>query len=138
VLRVGGDARRRAHLLAEIDLRLRHALDDGAGDRQAFVLVPAGEEDRELVASQAEGLTPLAQAGRHLRQDLVPGRMSAAVVDLLEVVDVEEAERERKALLLRPVEIVLEPLLEVGGLPSPVSGSVSARRIALSAPCTER
>ncbi len=77
------------------------------------MLVSAREQERELVAAQAEGLTPLAQAGRHLGQDLVPGRMTVAIVDLLEVVDVEQAERERKALVLRLVQVVLEPLVEV-------------------------
>ena len=59
---------------------------------RAFVLVPAREQQRELVAPQAEGLATLTQAGRHLRQDLVTGRMPVPVVDLLEVVDVEQDE----------------------------------------------
>ena len=83
------------------------------GDREAFVLVPAREEQRELVASQAEGLATLTQAGRHLRQDLVTGRMPVPVVDLLEVVDVEQDEGQREALLLSLVQVVLEPLVEV-------------------------
>jgi hypothetical protein len=45
--------------------------------------------------------------------------MSVAVVDPLEIVDIEEAERERKALIPRPVEIVLEPPLEVAVVAEP-------------------
>ena len=45
--------------------------------------------------------------------------MSVAVVDLLEVVDVEQAESERDAGLLRVVEVALEPLVEVAMVAEP-------------------
>jgi hypothetical protein len=58
-------------------------------------LVVAGvlEQDRELVAAQAGQQVPgaqvLAQPGTHLDQQLVPGVMAQAVVDLLELVQVQ-------------------------------------------------
>ena len=88
--------------LADLDLRLRHALDDRARDREAFVLVPAREEERELVAAEPERLAVLTQPGGDLREDLVADRVPVAVVDLLEVVDVEQAEREREAFAPGP------------------------------------
>ena len=50
-----------------------------------------GEQEGELVAAEPEGLAALAEAGCHLREDAVADRVAVPVVDLLEVVDVEEA-----------------------------------------------
>ena len=61
----------------------------------------------------------MAQARRHLRQDLVAGRVPVPVVDLLEVVDVEQDEREREAFVLGLVQVVLEPLVEVAVVAEP-------------------
>ena len=78
-----------------------------------------GQEECELVAAEPEGLAALAEAGGDLREDAVADRVAVAVVDLLEVVDVEKAEREREALLLRLVQVVLEALVEVAVVPEP-------------------
>ena len=102
------------------------------------MLVPAREQQRELVAPQAEGLATLTQAGRHLRQDLVTGRMPVPVVDLLEVVDVEQDEVSAKPSSCALSRSCWSRSWKCRWLPSPVSGSVSARRIAFSALCTER
>ena len=91
----------------------RDPLDDRLGrDARAF-LVAAGQQDRELVAAEPERLAALAQVRRQLGKHLVAGRVAEAVVDLLEVVDVHEAEAERVALRLRVGELALEPVVEV-------------------------
>ena len=66
------------------------------------------EEQRELVASEPEGLASLAQPLGDLGERAIPDRMAVAVVDLLEVVDVEEDEREREAVLPGPLEVLVE------------------------------
>ena len=45
--------------------------------------------------------------------------MSKPVVDLLEVVDVHEAERQRRRVLLRRLQLALEPLVEVTMIAEP-------------------
>ena len=45
--------------------------------------------------------------------------MPVAIVDLLEVVDVDEAERQRPRLLLGPQQFALEPLVEVTVIAEP-------------------
>ena len=77
------------------------------------MLVAAREEKRELVAAETERLAALPQARRELREHAVPDRMPEAVVDLLEVVDVEEEQRQAEALALRLVEVALQALVEV-------------------------
>jgi hypothetical protein len=82
--------------------------------------------------------------------------MAVAVVDVLEVVDVDEAERERVALLLGLRQLALEPLVEVAvgaeagtiaprceerrvGREGRLGGrAVGARRIAFSAANVDR
>src|ERR671936_122433 len=46
-------------------------------------------------------------------EDAVAGGMSVAVVDALEVVDVDEAEAERQVCVLRRDELALQALVEV-------------------------
>ena len=79
----------------------------------------AGEEDRELVAAEPERLATLTQAGRDLREDSVARRVTEAVVDLLEVVDVDEAERDRVAALLGVEQLALQPLVEMAVVAEP-------------------
>ena len=83
------------------------------------MLVAPRQQEGELVAAEPERLAALAEAGRHLREDAVADRVAVPVVDLLEVVDVEQAERERDASLLRLVEVVLEALVEVAVVAEP-------------------
>ena len=45
--------------------------------------------------------------------------MPVAVVDPLEVVDVDEAERQRPCLLLRTQQLALEPLVELAVIAEP-------------------
>ena len=75
-----------AHLL---EVQGPDAVDDRLGGGEGLVLLVAGQQDGELVAAEPEGLSRLAEARRHPRQDTVAGGMAEAVVDSLEVVDVD-------------------------------------------------
>ena len=75
-----------AHLL---EVQRPDAVDDRLGGGEGLVLFVAGQQDGELVAAEPEGLSRLAEARRHARQDTVAGGMAEAVVDSLEVVDVD-------------------------------------------------
>ena len=83
------------------------------------MLVPTRKQKRELVASEAEGLSSLAQAGSDLGEHPVADRMAVAVVDLLEVVDVEQAHGEREPVCLGLVEVALKPLVEMAMVAEP-------------------
>src|SRR5207247_5242763 len=67
----------------------------------------------KLVAPEAERLPALAEPGRDLGEHAITDRMAVAVVDLLEVVDVEQAESQRDAVHLSLVQITLQALVEV-------------------------
>ena len=109
----GGDAgadRDRAHL---VEVERRDPADDRVRGRERGGFVVLREQDRELVAAEPERLAALAEPSGDLRQHLVAGRVAEAVVDPLEVVDVDEAERQRQIVLLRRSELALQPLVEV-------------------------
>ena len=97
-----------------------------------------GQHHRELVAAEPEALASLPQARRDLSEDAVADGVAVAVVDALEVVDVDEAQAQRQLRLLGLGELDLEPLVEVAVIAEPVSGSVSASRIARMALKVER
>ena len=82
-------------------------------DRERDLLVGAREQHGELVAAEPERLAALAQPRRDEREHAVAGRMAEAVVDPLEVVDVEEAERDERVGLVGERELALQPLVEV-------------------------
>src|SRR5207253_4464843 len=65
----------------------------------------------------AKRLATLAQPGGDLREHAVSGGMAEAIVDLLEVVDVDETERQRRVGLFRVQELALETLVEVTVVP---------------------
>ena len=79
-----------------------------------------GCEDRELVSSEPPDRVQRAhrasQSLDHPAQQLVAGGMAVHVVDRLEVVEVEQHERERVALTQRAFELGRHALLE----PAPV------------------
>ena len=85
----------------------------------ACALVVAGEEHGELVAAEPERLAALPQARGDLAEHEVADRMAEAVVDALEVVDVDEAEGERRALVLGRRELALQPLVEAAVVAEP-------------------
>jgi hypothetical protein len=95
------------------ELRGSHALDDRLRCRKRKRLVVIDEQKRELVTAEAKRLTALAQARCDLREHAVARRMAEAVVDLLEVVDVDEAQRQRSSLSLRVAQLALKTLVKV-------------------------
>ena len=75
---------------------------DPVGDRDRLVLVgEAVDQDAELVAAEAGDDVAGAQVGAQPRRDrpqqLVAGVVAEAVVDQLEVVEVEEEDADRRA-----------------------------------------
>ena len=91
----------------------RDPLDDRLRRGQRRRLVMVGEQQRELVSSEAERLSALTEPRRDLREHAVPRRVSEAVVDPLEVVDVHQAERQRACLLFGVQQLALQSLVEV-------------------------
>ena len=73
---------------------------DALGDLEGRGDIGVGQQDRELLPAVAPGEVPgpqhAAQRGADARQDLVPRGMPVLVVDLLEVVEVEQEQRERR------------------------------------------
>ena len=78
--------------------------------------VAAREQDGELVAPDPEGAIGAPQVRPHDLgggpQDLVAGHVAEAVVRLLEVVDVDHQQRQRRGIVARRGELVVERLLE--------------------------
>ena len=98
----------------------------GNGDRLGLVR-DLLEEDRELVATEAGG--GVARPDREAKaladrlQDLVPGRMPEAVVEVLEVVHVEEHDgNARGAPATQPVEDVGQSVQEQASIGEPGQG----------------
>ena len=83
------------------------------------MLVNAGEQHGELITAEAEGLTALAQQPGYPRENPVAGRVTETVVDALEVIDVDQAERQPGLILLSRGQLKLQPLLEVAVVPEP-------------------
>ena len=95
-------------------------LDGGhhaAGDLDRVQLaLGVAQQDRELVAAEPRGRVDRAHAvgqapGDHL-EDLVAGGVAEAVVDVLEVVEVEEQHRHRPLVAAAPDERVLDAVAE--------------------------
>ena len=102
MLRVEGDSDRHARRDAHVVPRADDAPDDGLADRSRFVLVAAPEDQRELVAAEPERLSAPAKPRADLGQDDVAGGVAVDVVHLLEVVHVDEAERDGRDGRLGP------------------------------------
>src|SRR4051812_12976283 len=64
-------------------LEARDPVDDRLGGGERLRSFVAGQEDRELVATQAEGLARLPQSRRDLREHRIAHWMAKAVVDAL-------------------------------------------------------
>jgi hypothetical protein len=112
-LGVGDDTGGEPYRQARSRLEQAHAADDPVRDGDRLLLVPAEEEQGELVAADPERLAVLPQPARHLGEYVVALRMAERVVQLLEVVDVEQAHAERQALLLGLADVVGKALVEV-------------------------
>ncbi len=80
--------------------RCAYRFDDTVGDRTRRYLVRAREQDRELVAAEPGRQVPIAQrldeTGRDDPQNRITGIVAKTVVDRLEVVEVDEQQRERR------------------------------------------
>jgi hypothetical protein len=95
------------------------AFDDRLRRRQRLVWAVAGQKDGELVASYPESLAGLAQPCRDSRKDGVAGRVTESVVDELEVVDVDEANRQGASKTSRVFEFSPKTFVEVPVIPEP-------------------
>ena len=100
--------------------RFDQAVGDGArvvGRREIF------EEDGELIASQASrGVARPEDAGQpacHFTEQLVAGGMAESVVHRLEVIEVEEENRERRLAARAPGEGMLDAVREEGPVREP-------------------
>ena len=117
--REGREPRADRHGADVIEVDGRDPLDDRVRSCERHTLVVIDEQERELVAAEPEGLAALTQPRADLRKDAVARRVPVAVVDLLEVVDVDEAERQRPRLLFGAQQLTLEPLVEVTVIAEP-------------------
>src|SRR5438445_564714 len=101
------------------ELERRDPVDHRLGGDHGRALVEARQEKREFVAAEPERLAALAQPPGDLREDAVARGMAEAVVDPLEVVDVDQAERQRLRVVLGSDELALQPLVEVAMVAEP-------------------
>ena len=109
---IGRDAGRDVHRGPRVD-----HLDQPAADDLRLVAVGVREQQRELVAAEPRGEILFAERLREDVGDLpqrgVAGVMALAVVDLLEVVEVEQEQAQRLPVLARARELVSELLVQV-------------------------
>ena len=113
VLGEGCDAGADGDRADRAEVALADARDDRLRDPERHVVLDARQQHGELVAAEPERLAALAQPGRDLREHTVTGRMAVLVVDALEVVDVEKAQRHDPATVGGGCELALQPLVEV-------------------------
>ena len=89
--------------------------DDACGGCRGRALV-AADEQHELLAAEARGDVGVARGVAHdltgLPEDIVADGVTVAVVDLLEVVQVEHHERDLAAVALHAAQLDLERLVE--------------------------
>ena len=100
------------HRADALDVQCRDALDDRACDSRRLPLVLPWQVHRELVSAEPEGLAALAQARRDLAEHEIADGVPEAVVDALEVVEVDEAEGKRRALVFGDDELALQAFVE--------------------------
>ena len=114
------------HVIADQAMRAGHRLERAPRDRGRVFI--AEREDRELVAAQARdeiaGTQRGAKALRGAGEKLVAGRVAEAVVDRLEVVEIEEHERGGPVRGERSVELghQARPVRKAGELVGPGQG----------------
>ncbi len=110
----GGDAVGDVDPLEAVDGGPRQLVDHPLHPGHGAAGGRLGQQDRELVAADAEALVG-GPGGPDRRgdgaEDLVPGRVAESVVDALEAVEIEQAERQRMPVAARAGELVTKPLL---------------------------
>ncbi len=88
-------------------------LDDAV---RAALVVPLGDQQHELVAPGARDSVPVAHARDETlagdAQQPVADVVAEAVVDQLEVVEIDEGDAERALVTVRERELLVEPVLE--------------------------
>jgi hypothetical protein len=139
VLREGGDTeahRERHGLAAELRAHLgAQPLGDGLGVGGRC----RRQQQRELLAADprngVDRPRPAVEQARDAAEGLVAGGVSAAIIDLLEVVEVADHDRQRRGRTLRAGELELEHLAE--GAPVEQAGQGITLRLLLE-PADER
>ena len=102
VLREGGDAEGGADVdvdaFAEVELSGAQQVAEAAGDDEGGLFIGLGEQDDEFIAAVAEGVVDEAEVvldgGSDFGEQAAADEVSAAVIDQLEVVEVEEDDAE--------------------------------------------
>ena len=86
------------------------------GGLEGIGRVRVRQDDGELVTADAEGTVTVAEcvpdAVGHTHEETVAGRVSLAVVDLLEVVEVDEQERDWHLVTTLELQLAVKLLLE--------------------------
>ena len=100
------EARREPQAFAfELEAHRRDRARDALGEHAQHVVGDVRDEDRELVAAQTAEELVAPHLARHLARDpdqhRVARAMAERVVDVLEIVEVEEEQREARAVALR-------------------------------------
>ena len=120
-----GHARARvdAHPGAVDDERLHEPVEDPRGDLASVVGRAERDQERELVAAQPDEQVgvdhPGGEAPRGLAQQLVAGVVAEGVVDLLEVVEVDQDQREPRRCRPRPPGAACRARTGSAGCPGP-------------------
>ena len=118
VLGETGDAEAGAHAQRPIldDARPRDLVQDLLRRQQRAVDVGQRKDNRELVAAEPRNRVRVAQRGaqtrRHALQHAVAGMMAQRVVDLLEAVQVQEQQRQRRAFTVRDACRLIEAVVQ--------------------------
>src|SRR5215204_5174670 len=105
--------------------------DAGARPSPRGQRVRLGHQHGELHAAEPASDEEARQAGdladaRHAADQFVFAGMAVGVVDLLEIIDVDDEQRERAAIALRAPQLTAASVIKCRGLARPKSGSVSA------------
>ena len=126
-----GDTCRHGQVRRDPDRRGSKLRRPALGDRQRLLGVRLGEQQRELVAADAAEDVACPRAHlenpRGVHQRRVARLVPVCVVDALEVVEVEQHQRERPAVTLRTADLAFDPLLERTVVEQP--GQRIARRL---------
>ena len=120
IVRVHGDAQRRRHhqfMLADLDGG-SDRLDQLARQVRGPVGIGVGQDQHEFVPAHARhGVLLahlLAHAPRHRNQQFIANAVPQRVVDVLEMIQIEEHQRQRFAVALGQAEVVCEAVAQQG------------------------